>query len=101
MAIFLTGSTGYIGAHVLANLLEDHRDPINLLVRAKSEQESAERLWRALQIHLDFPRFHEHLKTRLTIFRGDLTGPQFGLSGDKYRQLAQTTDSIIHVAASL
>ncbi len=101
MAIFLTGSTGYIGAHVLANLLEGHRDSVNLLVRAKDDREAAERLWRALQIHLDFPRFLDHLKTRLTIFRGDLTGPQFGLNGDDYRRLGQTTDSVIHVAASL
>ncbi len=101
MAIFLTGSTGYIGAHVLANLLEGHPDPVNLLVRAKSEQEAAERLWRALQIHLDFPRFHAHLGTRLTVYRGDLTEPHFGLAANDYRLLVQTTDSVIHVAASL
>jgi long-chain acyl-CoA synthetase len=101
MAIFLTGSTGYIGAHVLANLLEASSERCNLLVRARNEQEAAERLWRALQIHLDFPRFHEHLKTRVSFFRGDLTEPRFGLGADDYRRLAETTESVIHVAASL
>jgi len=38
MAIFLTGSTGYIGAHVASILLERHTDRLNLLVRAKTEQ---------------------------------------------------------------
>ncbi len=31
MAIFLTGSTGYIGAHVAANLLEGHGASLNVL----------------------------------------------------------------------
>ncbi len=56
MAIFLTGSTGYIGAHVAANLLNEHGAALNLLVRARDPQEAQVRLWRALQLHLDFPR---------------------------------------------
>ena len=101
MAIFLTGSTGYIGAHIAAGLLEGHRDRLNLLVRAKEHHEAEGRLWRALQLHLDFPRFHNFLQSRITIFRGDLTAPQFGLPGDDYRRLAESTDSLIHCAASL
>ncbi len=101
MAIFLTGSTGYIGAHVVAGLLENHKDPLNLLVRAKDQREAEERLWRSLQLHLDFPRFYNFLKSRVTVFRGDLTDPHFGLNPDDYRRLVETTDSVIHVAASL
>ena len=101
MAIFLTGSTGYIGAHVAANLLERFKDPLNLLVRAQDPHEAEVRLWHALQLHLDFPRFHNHLHTRIHVFRGDLTSPQFGLADDDYGRLVQTTDSVIHCAASL
>jgi thioester reductase-like protein len=101
MAIFLTGSTGYLGAHIAAILLERHSEPLNLLVRAKSAHEAEVRLWQALQIHLDFPRFHEYLRGRVRIFRGDLTGSRFGLAEDEYRELAETTDSIVHCAASL
>ena len=39
MAIFLTGSTGYIGAHVLSELLADPNVKVNLLVRAKTDRE--------------------------------------------------------------
>jgi len=101
MAIFLTGSTGYIGAHVVAELLERHREPLNLLVRARDVREAERRLWRALQLHLDFPRFHNHLRTRITIFRGDLTETGLGLAATDYRRLMESTDSVIHVAASL
>ncbi len=101
MAIFLTGSTGYVGAHVAALLLENHPDQLNLLVRAKNEQDAEQRLWKSLQLHLDFPRFYDHLKSRVSIFCGDLTESRFGLSDENYRRLAETTESVIHCAASL
>jgi nucleoside-diphosphate-sugar epimerase len=101
VAIFLTGSTGYIGAHVAANLLQDHGASLNLLVRARDPQEAQIRLWQGLQMHLTFPRFFEFLQTRIRIFRGDLTSPGFGLDRDEYDRLIHTTDSVIHCAASL
>jgi thioester reductase-like protein len=101
VAIFLTGSTGYIGAHIASNLLGDYREPLNLVVRAKSEQEARERLWRSLQLHMDFPQFQEYLDSRIRIFRGDITSEFFGLGADQYGELVRSTDSIIHCAASL
>ena len=101
MAIFLTGSTGYIGAHVAANLLQEHGASLNVLVRARDPHEAELRLWQGLQLHLDFPRFYESLQTRVRIFRGDLTSPRFGLAQDDYDRLIHTTDSVVHCAASL
>jgi thioester reductase-like protein len=101
VAIFLTGCTGYIGAHVAANLLTDSSAELNLLVRARDSQEANERLWRALQLHMDFARFEEFLQSRLHVFRGDITGPRFGLDEAAYRELVRSTDSVIHCAASL
>jgi thioester reductase-like protein len=101
MAIFLTGSTGYIGAHVAANLLRDHGAALNVLVRARDVPEAEGRLWQALQLHLEFPQFYEFLQTRVRVFRGDLTDPGFGLSRDEYDRLVHTSDSVIHCAASL
>jgi len=101
MTIFVTGASGYIGGHIVANLLEGSRAPLNLLVRAKDQHEAEVRLWSALQLHLDFPRFHDFLRSRITLFLGDLTEARFGLAEDDYRCLVQSTDSIIHCAASL
>jgi len=101
MAIFLTGSTGYLGSYLVAGLLTEHRDTLNLLVRAKTEQEAHERLWTSLQLHFAFPEFLEFLNTRVRIFRGDLTSDLFGLPDDEYHALVDTTDSLIHCAASL
>jgi nucleoside-diphosphate-sugar epimerase len=101
VAIFLTGSTGYIGAHVAANLLEKHDAGLNLLIRGKDAHDAEVRLWQAMQLHMDFRRFYEFLQTRVRIFRGDLTDKLFGLPQDDYDRLIHTTDSVIHCAASL
>jgi thioester reductase-like protein len=101
VAIFLTGATGYIGAHVAANLLEQHDATLNLLVRGRDPRDAEQRLWQALQLHLQFPQFYEYLQSKIRIFRGDLTSPQFGLDPSDYDRLIHTTDSVIHCAASL
>jgi long-chain acyl-CoA synthetase len=101
VAIFLTGATGYIGAHVAANLLERHDATLNLLVRGRDPRDAEQRLWQALQLHLQFPQFYEYLQAKIRIFRGDLTSPQFGLDPSDYDRLVHTTDSVIHCAASL
>jgi thioester reductase-like protein len=101
MAIFLTGATGYIGAHVAANLLEQHDATLNLLVRGRDPREAELRLWNALQLHLPFPKFYEYLQAKIRIFLGDLTAKQFGLNRDDYDRLVHTTDSVIHCGASL
>ena len=101
MAIFLTGATGYIGAHVAANLLERYDSTLNLLVRGRDRQDAAARLWNAMQLHMPFSKFYECLQARIRIFTGDLTDPQFGLDRDSYDRLVHTSDSVIHCAASL
>jgi len=101
MAVFLTGSTGYIGGYIAAGLLENHREPLNLLVRARDAHEAETRLWQSLQLHFEFPKFAELLRTRVNVFRGDLTNSRFGLSEGDYSKLLETTDSVIHCAASL
>ncbi len=101
MATFLTGATGYLGSYLVAGLLTEHREPLELLVRAKSDEDARERLWQSLQLHFEFPEFREHLHSRIRIIRGELTSGLFGLGDEDYRKLVDETDSIIHCAASL
>jgi thioester reductase-like protein len=101
MSTFLTGATGYVGAHVTAELLERGEDRLLLLVRARDRREAEHRLWRSLQLLVDFPRFEAWLRSRVTIVVGDVTAPRFGLGEGEYRELAAATTSIVHCAASL
>src|SRR5262249_50697672 len=63
--------------------------------------EARERLWQSLQLHFAFPEFFEYVNSRVRIFRGDLTSERFGLSDDEYHALVDSTDSVLHCAASL
>lgn len=101
MAIFVTGTTGYLGGYVAAGLLAGYSDSLNLLVRAQTQHEGEERLWTSLQLHFAFPEFYEYLRSRIRIFRGDLTAERFGLADGEYHALVDSTDSIVHCAASL
>ena len=101
MAIFVTGTTGYLGSYVAAGLFTEHRDTLNLLVRAEDGEEARRRLWHSLQLHFNFPVFREHLSARMRIFCGDLTSPRFGLNDEQYDLLVASTDSVLHCAASL
>lgn len=101
MAIFLTGATGYLGSYVADQLLRGHNDRLAVLVRAKSDAHAHERLWKAWQMHMDFATFRQFVADRVDIYLGDLTDANLGLDDDRWKHLAHTTDSILHVAASL
>jgi thioester reductase-like protein len=101
VATFVTGSTGYLGSYVTARLLQGHRERLSLLVRASDRQEAAARLWTSLQLHLPFGPFADYLRSRIEIYIGDITLPRLGLSARDYDRLVASTDSVVHIAASL
>jgi thioester reductase-like protein len=101
MAVFLTGATGYIGSYIATGLLRDHEDRLACLVRAGSKEEAEKRLWKSLQLHMDFSEFTGHLRDRIDVYTGDLTQPDLGLSAAAKKALVQSMDSVIHCAASL
>lgn len=100
MAIFVTGGTGYLGSYIVSGLLRESSHELLLLVRAGSFYEALEKLWFALQLHMDEEEFLQRLP-RIHFYLGDLTRPQFGLPLKRWEELASRTSSIIHCAASL
>lgn len=101
MTIFVTGTTGYLGSYVANDLLTKYPDRLALLVRAKSTDEAKKRLWKSLQLHMDFQTFRHFLEERIDIYLGDISKPDLGLESPTRARLVQSIDSIIHCAASL
>ena len=101
MSIFLTGSTGYLGSYIASDLLHDHTDRLALLVRAESIEAAEKRLWKSLQLHMDFATFSQFLRDRIDIYLGDLTSS--GVVHDEVarKKLIGEMTSVIHCAASL
>lgn len=100
MSTFITGVTGYIGSYVAAGMLKETSEQLAVLVRAKSPEEAQKRLWKSLQLHLDFETFKSYLP-RFDIVLGDLTAPDLGLDPATRTRLIESIDSVIHIAASL
>lgn len=96
--ILLTGASGYIGIHVLKELLFGSTAHLHCLVRRKSGEATFPRLQRLFAWYfpgLDLAGFRE----RLSIHEGDVGEPCLGLSEAHYQELAGQLDAIYHFAA--
>lgn len=100
MTTLLTGVTGYIGSYVAHELLQRSDERLAVLVRAKSIEEGRQRLWKSMQLHLDFDAFARVLP-RFDIYLGDLTAPELGLDATARARVVESMRSVVHCAASL
>ena len=95
-SIFLTGATGFLGAFLLHELLQQTQADIYCLVRAANAEESKQKLRRTLAA---YALWDEGVSSRLIPVVGDLSEPRFGLPAHQFQMLAQTIDSIYHSGA--
>ncbi len=100
MAIFMTGATGYIGSYATDWLLRNTDHELALLVRAADYDDSVERLWRSLQLHMQADEFYRSLD-RICFITGDLSKPNLGMSSADYDWLVSNAESVLHGAAAL
>ncbi|KAJ6106810.1 hypothetical protein N7512_010327 [Penicillium capsulatum] len=96
--IFLTGATGFLGAHILRDLLTRKAPSTKViaLVRAKSEEQALERV-RATCRAYGF--WDEAWTASLQALCGDLGKPSFGLSQAVWDDVAARVDAVIHNGA--
>ena len=70
--VLLTGATGYLGIHVLRELIDSDAQTITCLVRGKDRHDAQRRLRNLLFYYFD-RRFDELFDTRLFVVNGDVT----------------------------
>ncbi|MDF5727434.1 MAG: non-ribosomal peptide synthase/polyketide synthase, partial [Rhizonema sp. PD38] len=95
-AIFLTGATGFVGAFLLAELLQQTQVDIYCLVRAADFTAGKQRLEESLKASL---LWEESFNSRIIPVLGDLSQPLFGLSDEQFHLMALKIDSIYHNGA--
>ncbi len=95
---FLTGATGFLGAHLLHELLEQTPGPVLCLVRAADEAAGARRLRRALERRR---LWREVDGDRIVPLVGDLAEPRFGLSEARFEELGRELGAVYHDGARL
>lgn len=97
--IFLTGVTGFVGIHLLQELLDTTNADIYCLVRAQDQFHAMEKIERCFkQYHI--PQKGEQ-KSRIIPVIGDLALPALGLSEEIFTKLAKQTDLIYHSGSSV
>lgn len=97
--VLLTGATGFLGSHMLLDLLRHSDAHVYCLVRAADEAAATARLGEALKSYA-LP-WSSEVRRRITVLPGDIRHPRLGLSDDLWNTLAHELDSVVGVAAAV
>src|SRR5579883_2581289 len=95
-AIFLTGATGFIGAFLLDEILQQTSADVYCLVRASDIKQGQQRIQKNLESYLIWD---ESKNSRIIPIIGDLTQPHLGLSEEQFQAMANQIDVIYHCGA--
>jgi amino acid adenylation domain-containing protein/thioester reductase-like protein len=96
--IFITGSTGFLGAFLLHELLQKTQAKIYCLVREENPQAGIEKLQKILK---KYGLWQPREAMRIIPIIGDLEKPLLGLTVSKFEQLAAQIDTIYHSGAQV
>jgi len=97
-SVLLSGATGFIGTHLLSELLETTSSHVVCLVRGQDESVGRRRIVDSLvKYGLQPPGLEE----RIRVVAGEFSQPRFGLSENAFDQLADSVDVIYHNGANV
>jgi amino acid adenylation domain-containing protein/thioester reductase-like protein len=94
--IFLTGATGFVGAFLLADLLEQTTANVHCLVRAESKVDGRARLQKNLE---RYGIWQDAYGDRVVPVPGNLSEPLLGLTSQQFLALAESVELIYHNGA--
>lgn len=96
--ILLTGATGYMGSHILDNLLRHTKCNIYCLVRAKNNNDPQTRLLDILRFYFG-NKYDKLIFKRIFAIEGDITDSRLGLNELYYEELGKNISCVINCAA--
>ena len=96
--VFITGTTGFVGAYLIHSLLSETEARLYCHVRAKNEEEALKRIKYNMEYyHL----WKEEYREFITPVIGSLDEPLLGIEEEKYKILTETIDTVYHNGALL
>jgi amino acid adenylation domain-containing protein/thioester reductase-like protein len=101
--ILLTGTTGFLGAFLLADLVETTSATILCLVRFNdpSRDDDSAAIARIRRNLLDLGLWKDSILERIEVVPGNLAKPNFGLSPSAFQELSNSVQVVIHAAATV
>ncbi|MBT0568158.1 carboxylic acid reductase [Williamsia sp. CHRR-6] len=101
--VLLTGANGYLGRFLCLEWLERMAavdGTVVCIVRGRDEADARARLTAAFDTDSTLlQRFHDLAAGHLDVLAGDIAEPDLGLSRERWQQLADTVDLVVHPAA--
>ncbi|MDQ0232873.1 non-ribosomal peptide synthetase [Metabacillus malikii] len=97
--VLVTGATGFLGIHLMKDLLQNTNVHIYCLVRGPFAEK---RLIQKVELYFkdtDFMKTWNDVKNQLHIIEGDITKDHLGLSTKDFTDLGNKIDTVIHAAA--
>lgn len=91
--ILLTGATGFLGSHLLYELLEKTDTYIYCFVRAETDESALRRIKARLKY---YSLWKDIFNERIQAFAGDLAKSRFGLRDDTYFMLSEKINMVYH-----
>lgn len=98
--IFLTGAAGFLGVHVLKDLLATTNAKIYCLIRKGTYSSATSKLADTIK-HFQLSDSINLNDQRIMIISGDMSQRRFGLSVETYTKLAEDIDVIYHCGAEI
>jgi amino acid adenylation domain-containing protein/thioester reductase-like protein len=95
-SVLLTGASGFLGSHLLKELLTRTDATIHCLVRARSRRHAEDRIRAGLR---DYGAGADVDLSRITPVPGDLAAARLGLTEADYDRLAHEVDTVFHNGA--
>ncbi|MCM3783479.1 amino acid adenylation domain-containing protein [Neobacillus mesonae] len=98
--VLLTGATGYLGSHLLAELLQRSNAAVYCLVRSSSGQDPYSRLVQTMISYFG-AEAEKWMENRVFALEGELEKENLGLSDTNQAIVNEHIDSIIHCGADV
>lgn len=96
--ILLTGATGFLGAHLLYELLQRTTSTIYCLIRGSSEEHSTIRLKQRLNCYFK-NQLDAYFGNRIVVINGDFSKEHLGMKENIYQNLLKKVHVVLNCAA--
>jgi amino acid adenylation domain-containing protein/thioester reductase-like protein len=95
-SVLVTGASGFVGVHLLAELLARNAGDVTVLQRGGDAAASEQRIVEILKY---YRLWNDDFMGRLDVVPGDLEGDDLGLQAHDLRRLTESIDTVVHAGA--
>lgn len=99
--VFLTGATGFLGAHLIKDVLDRTSRYVSIIAHVRSVKDFEEALPRLRRCLKGYGLWKDEWSSRLSCVVGDLNKPRLGIKDESWKMLTETVDVVIHNGATV